>query len=38
MAIIVGNKILVNGMIVGSVKEYRDNVRVLIIKSNKEVA
>lgn len=38
MAIIVGNKILVNGMVVGSVEEYRNNVRVLIIKSNKEVA
>ena len=32
MAVVVGDKILVNGEVVGSVKEYEDNTRSLIIK------
>lgn len=32
MAVVVGDKIVVNGEVVGSVKEYKDNTRILIIK------
>ena len=32
MAVIIGGNIVVNGLIVGTVEEYRDNSRILVIK------